>query len=88
MRNAFLGFYGGTCAWCAIYWLFKRTPNGGWAILTPAAFVWIVQLGCVSLVWVERMSLLNLLWLVPSALIAYFIIGRVLYQTGVFRSGL
>ena len=87
MRTAVLAVYGVICVWCVLYWASKRTPSGTWALLTPGAFVWVVQLACVSLVWFRHMGLLHLLWLVPVSEIGYLIIAKVLYSTGVFRSG-
>jgi hypothetical protein len=87
MRTAFLAVCCIVCIWSILYWAVKRTPSGGWALLAPSGLSWVIELSCVLLVWIRHMSLLHLLWLMPAALIAYLVIAKILYSTGIYRSG-
>jgi hypothetical protein len=87
VSTVFLVLYGLVCLGCILYWTPKRTPSGAWAILSPSGFLWVLQLGCITFVWIRHDSLLRLLWLVPASVIGYLIIAKLLYSTGVYRSG-
>lgn len=66
----------------------KFTPKGNRALQTPAGMIWVIQLGCIAFVWLRHESGLRLFWIVPAALFLYFVLGRILHSTGVYRSGL
>ena len=88
MSSMFLAIYALVCIFSIIYWARIRTPSGGWALLTPAGLTWVIQLGCIAFVRFHHDSVFRLLWLVPLAIFAYLVIGKILYSTGVYRSGL
>ena len=66
------------CIGCILYWAVRRSPWGGWGLLSPAGFIWVVQLACIVFVKLHHDSPLRLFWLVPVAIIIYLIIARIL----------
>jgi len=82
VSKVFLGVYALICIVCIGDWARVRTPKGGWGILTPAGFVWIIQLGCIVFVALRHDSALRLLWLVPLSIVVYMVVARILHSTG------
>jgi hypothetical protein len=87
LSSVFLVVYAVVCIWCILYWAVRRTSRGGWGLLAPVGFIWVVQLGCIVFVKLHHDSALRLFWLLPVATIVYLITGKILYATGIYESG-
>jgi hypothetical protein len=87
LSAVFLVVYAVVCIGCILYWAVRRTSKGGWGLLAPVGFIWVIQLGCIVFVKLHHDSALRLFWLVPLSIIVYVILAKVLYATGVYESG-